>query len=98
MELWYHKQGLFTTDNRKCPVMDDNSTPLNDVFESYQVWLDRQPLSNNTRRAYRTQVRQFCSFLEASAENYGDALSDPHARNYAVRDYKTYLKTERKLK
>ena len=29
---------------------------------------------------------------------YGDPLTDAHARNYAVRDYKTYLKTVRKRK
>lgn len=78
--------------------MDDNFTSLNDILASYQVWLDRQPLSNNSRRTYRTQVRQFCSFLETNAENYENALNDPHARNYAVRDYKTFLKTERKLR
>jgi len=73
------------------------TSPL-DAFEHYGTWLSRQALSDHSRRAYLTQVRQFCVFLSEQAGSSPDALHDPHARNYAVRDYKSYLKTEGKLK
>ena len=68
------------------------------ILAGYEGWLSRQPLAANTRRAYLTQARQFCSFLEESPDVYHDALVDARARDYAVRDYKTHLKTVRKLK
>jgi hypothetical protein len=52
----------------------------------------------NTRRTYLGRVRQYCAYLETSANDYGDPLSDPHARDYAIRDFKTHLKKERKAK
>src|SRR5574340_720189 len=69
-----------------------------EILVSYEGWLEHQPLAANTRCAYRTQVRQFCSFLEGAPDKYGNALNEPRTRDYAVRDYKTYLKTERKFK
>jgi integrase/recombinase XerC len=71
------------------------STPTA-AFDAYTRWLERQPLSANTRRTYRTQVRQFCAYLDETPSEYGDSLSDPHARDYAVRDYKAFLKTVKK--
>jgi integrase/recombinase XerC len=68
------------------------------IFSDYKIWLSKQPLSVHTRRAYRTQVRQFCVYLDQADSEYGDPLKDEHARNYAVRDYKSYLKTVRKRK
>jgi len=66
---------------------------LEGVAEDYGRWLSRQPLSANTRRTCRTRVRGFFRFLPATPAEYGDPLSDGHARDYAARDYKTYLKT-----
>jgi integrase/recombinase XerC len=68
------------------------------IFTDYETWLSKQPLSVHTRRAYRTQVRQFCVYLDQTDREYGDPLEDEHTRNYAVRDYKSYLKTVRKRK
>jgi integrase/recombinase XerC len=68
------------------------------AFDAYTRWLERQPLSANTRRTYRTQVRQFCAYLDETPSAYDDPLSDPHARDYAVRDYKAFLKTIKKRK
>lgn len=60
----------------------------------YEVWLSRQPLSANTRRTYATRVGRFLGYLASvPAEEYGDPLSDAHARDYAVRDFKAHLKT-----
>jgi site-specific recombinase XerD len=73
-------------------------SPLFSIFVDYEAWLNRQPLSVHTQRAYRTQVRQFCIYLDQTDTEYGDPLKGGHARNYAVRDYKAYLKTVRKRK
>jgi integrase/recombinase XerC len=68
------------------------------VARDYERWLSRQPLSANTRRTYRTRVRGFLAYLAATPAEYGDPLSEEHARDYAARDYKTHLKTVRKAK
>ena len=64
---------------------------------AYAEWLARQPLSTHTRRAYRGRVRGFLEWL-ADHPRPDDPLSAGHARDYAVRDYKLYLKTERGAK
>jgi len=66
------------------------------IFETYMSWLATQALAANTRRTYRTQVRQFCDYLIDYPAKYGDPLRDEHARDYAVRDYKTFLKVQHK--
>ncbi len=65
---------------------------------AYATWIGRQPVAENTRRAYLFQVRQYGAFLCARALQHDDPFSDPFARDYAVRDYKTYIKTEAKAK
>jgi site-specific recombinase XerD len=75
-----------------------SSSSLPPIFADYKTWLKRQPLSVHTKRAYHTQVRQFCVYLDQTDHEYGDPLKDEHARDYAVRDYKAYLKTIRKRK
>ena len=74
------------------------ASSLSPIFSNYKIWLNKQPLSIHTRRAYRTQVRQFCIYLDQADSEFGDPLKDESARNYAVRDYKSYLKTVRKRK
>jgi len=64
-------------------------------FTAYCHWLARQPLAANTRRAYQTQVRQYCASLVTTPAEFGDPLRESHARDYAVRDYKLLLKTAR---
>ena len=73
-------------------------SPLYPIVADYKTWLSQQPLSANTRRTYLTQVRQYCLYLDQTPHDYGDPLRDNYARDYAVRDYKTYLKTVRKRK
>jgi integrase/recombinase XerC len=74
------------------------TAPLDTISDAYKSWLQKQPLSASTRRTYLTQVRQFCVYLHSISGDYGNPLTDPHARDYAVRDYKTHLKTVRKRK
>jgi site-specific recombinase XerD len=65
------------------------------VLQDYQHWLDGQPLSSHTRRAYLTQVHHYLTFLTTHPAPYGEPLKDENARDYAVADFKTYLKTEK---
>jgi site-specific recombinase XerD len=75
-----------------------SSSTLFPILSDYETWLSHQPLSTNTRRTYLAQVRQYCLYLDQTADEYGNPLQDEHARDYAVRDYKAYLKTVRKRK
>jgi site-specific recombinase XerD len=69
-----------------------------EVSERYGAWLERQPLSENTRRAYRVRAGQYLEYLAATPAEYGDPLEDPHARDYAARDFKAYLKTVKRAR
>jgi site-specific recombinase XerD len=69
---------------------------LSELVERYDVWLDGQPLSERTRREYARQVAGFAAWLGANPARGGDALADPFARDYAVRDFKRHLKLERR--
>jgi site-specific recombinase XerC len=69
---------------------------LPELVERYAVWLERQPLSERTRREYARQVAGFVEWLAADPARGADALADPFARDYAVRDFKRHLKLERR--
>jgi site-specific recombinase XerD len=62
------------------------------VVAAYARWLRRQPLAARSRDAYLAQVRGFVSWLVGS-EHGAAALTDPHVRDWAVRDYKRHVKT-----
>ncbi|MBA3748757.1 MAG: tyrosine-type recombinase/integrase [Solirubrobacterales bacterium] len=64
----------------------------------YERWLESQPLAMSTRRAYRGHARRFVEFLASWPGEGGDPLVDAHARDYAVRDFKSHLKTVRRAK
>ncbi len=67
-------------------------TTVSEALAAYEQWLPSQPLSNHTRRTYLTQVNRYCIYLSTLHWEYGHPLQEPHARDYAVRDYKTALK------
>jgi site-specific recombinase XerD len=71
---------------------------LEQQLAAYEVWLVRQPLADNTRRAYLLQVRQYTAYLATRVSPDENPLRDPFTRDYAARDYKTYLKTQGKVK
>lgn len=71
---------------------------LEQTLTSYNAWLDSQPLAAKTRVAYRLQVRQYGTYLAQLSSTTDDPLYTPFARDYAIRDYKSYLKTERQAK
>jgi len=66
------------------------------VVAKYRSWLRRQPLAGRSREAYLAQVSSFVSWL-ASSEHGGQALREPAVRDWALRDYKRYLKKSRRL-
>lgn len=66
-------------------------------LDKYKTWLSRQGLSEHSKRAYRGRVHQFLVFLNDGHGDYGKALEDPKERDFAVREYKTYLKRSLKM-
>jgi len=63
---------------------------LEAVHAAYIVQLGRAPLAAETRRTYASKVRGYLAWLAAAAVD-GDPLTDPAARDWAVRDYRTHL-------
>jgi hypothetical protein len=86
------KRGKTTSDNREQVAPPLTPAESGRVTAGYQHWLVRQLLSPNTRRTYLGRVSQYCAYLKTSANIYGNPLSDPHARDYAIRDFKSHLK------
>ena len=66
------------------------------VVAKYRSGLRRQPIAGRSREAYLAQVSGFVSWL-AGSEHGGQALREPSVRDWAVRDYKRYLKKWRRL-
>jgi integrase/recombinase XerC len=62
------------------------------VLHDYATWLQLAPLAPASRAKYLSRVRGFLAWL-ASADVTGDPLTDPAARDWAVRDYRAHLKT-----
>ncbi|MGH2719712.1 MAG: tyrosine-type recombinase/integrase [Candidatus Dormibacteria bacterium] len=65
------------------------------MLDSYARTLAAAPLAAQTRRTYVSKVRQYLAWL-AGASVDGDALGGAEARDWAVRDYRTYLQAVRK--
>ena len=65
------------------------------MLAGYDSWLKRQPLAARSRDAYLAQVRDFVTWL-AGSEHGAPALADPHVRDWAVRDYKRFVKTTKR--
>jgi site-specific recombinase XerD len=63
-----------------------------ELIAAYHAELARLPLADNTRRAYRTRVANFLAWLVSADLDGGNPLADPHARDYAVRDYARHLR------
>jgi len=68
---------------------------VDEVLAGYESWLKSQPLAARSREAYLAQVREFVTWL-AGSEHGGQALADPHVRDWAVRDYKRFVKTTKR--
>jgi site-specific recombinase XerD len=73
------------------------SEPYAAVLKSYASALAAAPLAEQTRRTYASKARQYLGWL-ARAELDGDPLGSPDGRDWAVRDYRTYLQAVLKRK
>ncbi len=63
------------------------------VLAAYVSWLDRQPLADRTRDAYRAQVNRFLEWLSTAGHGTA-ALVEPSVRDWAVREYKQAVKAK----
>ena len=63
------------------------------VFDGYAAALEHAPLDADTRRAYGSRVRSYLAWLDSACITGPDPLADAHGRDFAGRDYRTYLKT-----
>jgi site-specific recombinase XerD len=67
-------------------------------IDNYETWLRRQPLSDHTRRAYRSRINHFLGFLATSDEAGPAVFKDENEKEMAIRDYKRHLKKDLKLR
>ena len=65
------------------------------AYETYTVWLDRQPLASRSRQAYRAQVGSYLGWLTDTADPEA-ALTQQDRRDWAVRDYKRQMKVQKR--
>ena len=66
--------------------------------EKYQNWLKRQPLSEQTRRAYRSRINHFLSFLGTSGEDLERLLENTRERAFVLGEYTRHLKKQYKVR
>lgn len=69
--------------------------PFDQVLADYAAALQRAPLAPASRSKYLSRARGFLAWL-AEADVDGEPLTDPAARDWAVRDYRVHLKAVRK--
>ena len=65
---------------------------LESVHATYRAELAQATLSAETRRTYASKARQYLAWLDA-VHGDGDPLTDPAARDRAVREWRTHLVT-----
>jgi hypothetical protein len=65
-------------------------------FAKYQAWLEKQPLFEHSKRAYRSRLNHFLGFLDSSGEDYKAPFKDETERDYILKDYKRFLKQKHK--
>lgn len=70
------------------------------VLGDYRTALARADLSEHARRGYAGRVAGFLGWLAAGPDLGAEIepLADPHGRDFAVRDYRAWLKTEQRAK
>jgi site-specific recombinase XerD len=62
------------------------------ILDRYSNWLNRQPLSEQTRRAYRARVKRFHDFLKGSGEELHLLLRSNRELAHVLKNYKRQLK------
>lgn len=86
------------TPRRRRRAGDEMTGRWAEILAGYRAALERADISDHARRGYANRVAGFLEWLAdgTDLEVDGDPLSHPHARDFAVRDYRTWLKTIRK--
>jgi site-specific recombinase XerD len=82
------------TESRRGARPTPLSAEFADFLTDYAAVLDEMPLSADTRRTYVSRVRMYLAWLAsptAKRRFKGDPLTNPKARDWAVRDYRLYL-------
>lgn len=67
-----------------------------DAADRYARFIWRTGLGDSTKTVYEQRVRAFLSWLAGAGDQYDDALTDEHVRDYACRDYRRLLLTVQK--
>ena len=74
-------------------VQDADLTPENaELLAKYADHLEHSPLSGHSPRTYLGAVRAYLTWLQEAPVD-GDPLNDAAAKDWAVRDYRSYLVT-----
>jgi site-specific recombinase XerD len=73
------------------------AVPLASASRHYQLWLQKQPLSDQSKRAYISRVNQFLGFLDTSGCTLESLFKNPKESEYILREYKRHLKRSRKF-
>ena len=88
------------SENRTPGRLGATPTPLpaeyDEILGGYAAALAAAPLSADTCRTYVSRVRQYLAWLhrDTGERRFGDPLTLPGARDWAVRDYRRYLLRE----
>lgn len=88
-----------STSGNTQPEQRSLPEPYGEILGDYAAALAGSPLGPSTQAKYRTRVRTYLAWLvaaTAAGEIRGDPLTFPTARDWAVRDYRRYLKRERR--
>ncbi|MHB1507978.1 MAG: tyrosine-type recombinase/integrase [Acidimicrobiales bacterium] len=79
----------------RAPAQIARSARASEIHKDYCAHLGCSPLAAATRHSYERQVRDYLSWLAIRPGGLGAALSEPFARDFAVRDYRSHLKDRR---
>ena len=76
----------------ECHLRTHTLNTFSTELDRYSSWLNRQPLSLQTIRAYRSRIKRFQGFLEGSGEVLEDLLKNERELVHVLRNYKRQLK------
>lgn len=76
----------------ECHLRTHTLKAFSTELDRYSSWLNRQPLSLQTIRAYRSRIKRFQGFLEGSGEVLEDLLKNERELVHVLRNYKRQLK------
>lgn len=62
-----------------------------EAADRYARFIWRTGLGDATKAVYEQRVRAFLTWLAGAGDQYADALTDEHVRDYACRDYRRML-------